>query len=125
MLHFLFNIQHYMMFEVSRAACRRARGAAEPEGPPRPRGRRARGAAAPEPRGAARRLRHRPGIVWLPRSRLTPTGRSQVIEPNWHVLKQKLRSSDSLDAILAHHTEVPPGARGPPDHGISRACTTC
>ena len=43
MLHFLFNIQHYMMFEV--------------------------------------------------------------LEPNWHVLTQKLRAAESLDALLAHHAE--------------------
>ena len=43
MLHFLFNIQHYMMFEV--------------------------------------------------------------IEPNWHVLTQKLRSAPSLDTLLAHHAD--------------------
>ena len=43
MLHFLFNIQHYMLFEV--------------------------------------------------------------LEPNWHVLQQKLRAASTLDAILTHHAE--------------------
>ena len=43
MLHFLFNIQHYMMFEV--------------------------------------------------------------LEPNWHVLQQKLRAAKTLDALLTHHAE--------------------
>ena len=43
MLHFLFNIQHYMMFEV--------------------------------------------------------------LEPNWHVLHQKLRTARSLDELLQHHSE--------------------
>ena len=43
MLHFLFNIKHYMMFEV--------------------------------------------------------------IEPNWHVLQQKLRAATTLDSLLAHHGE--------------------
>lgn len=29
----------------------------------------------------------------------------EVLEPNWHVLTQKLRAADSFDALLAHHGE--------------------
>ena len=29
----------------------------------------------------------------------------EVLEPNWHVLQQKLRSASTLDSLLAHHTE--------------------
>ena len=29
----------------------------------------------------------------------------EVLEPNWHVLTQKLRAAESLDALLAHHAE--------------------
>ena len=29
----------------------------------------------------------------------------EVLEPNWHVLTQKLRAAQSLDQLLAHHAE--------------------
>ena len=30
---------------------------------------------------------------------------TQVLEPNWHVLGQKLRTASSLDELLKHHSE--------------------
>ena len=29
----------------------------------------------------------------------------QVLEPNWHVLRQKMQSSAKVDELMAHHNE--------------------
>ena len=86
MLHFLFNIQHYMMFEDSsktHVPCTCTFVSADVH------------------IGVC--IGMRTGVY---------TGMCtgvcigmQVLEPNWHVLQQKLRAASTLDALLAHHAE--------------------
>ena len=88
MLHFLFNIQHYMMFEVRATLflLPRERHSSSP---------------AHERRRANA---HSPFLLSL--THPPPHRHSlQVIEPNFHILTQKLRAASSFDALLTHHGE--------------------
>ena len=82
MLHFLFNIQHYMMFEDSNKT------------------------------HVPRTCTFVSADVHIGVCTGMCTGictgvciGMQVLEPNWHVLQQKLRAASTLDALLAHHAE--------------------
>ena len=82
MLHPLFNIQHYMMFKDSRKT------------------------HAPHTCTCASADVHIGVCTGMCTGICTGVCIGmQVLEPNWHVLQQKLRASSTLDALLAHHAE--------------------